>query len=217
MKTSKVISVYVKPGQRFGKLIAIEMINVYDSLGRKKWLCKCECGKTEKLSTHLLNGGFVKSCKHCTPRNTDIEKKQQNKKNGFQPKPFGESSFNALYCSYKCGAKSRNLEFLLTKEEFKLLVTSNCFYCNKKPSQIYNRKNSNGSFTYNGVDRIDNCKGYTIKNSRPCCKKCNILKFNLTENEFLNLIIKIYNNWVIKNIMKDHKQFSNINIVPQEH
>ena len=35
------------------------------------------------------------------------------------------------------GYKKRH-DFELTKEEFKKLISGNCFYCGKKPSQEYN-------------------------------------------------------------------------------
>jgi len=35
-----------------------------------------------------------------------------------------------------------------------------------------------------GVDRVDNTKGYTKENCVPCCKICNRLKSDLTKEEF---------------------------------
>ena len=52
---------------------------------------------------------------------------------------------------------------------------------------------NNGDYVYNGIDRIDNNKGYTIDNIVPCCAKCNYAKGKLTLQEFKELIEGIYN------------------------
>lgn len=39
---------------------------------------------------------------------------------------------------------------------------------------------------YNGIDRIDNAKGYTIENSVTCCKRCNFAKRNMSYDEFIS-------------------------------
>lgn len=105
----------------------------------------------------------------------------------------GESNFNLLYNGYKTHARSRNLEFNLTKEEFRILTKGNCNYCNIEPSSIKTRKRCNGSYIYNGVDRKDNSIGYILENCTPCCGTCNSMKSNLSLEDFKNKIISIYN------------------------
>ena len=36
----------------------------------------------------------------------------------------------------------------------------------------------------NGVDRVDNTKGYSVDNSVPCCKFCNTAKHTMSEGDF---------------------------------
>jgi 5-methylcytosine-specific restriction endonuclease McrA len=43
-----------------------------------------------------------------------------------------------------------------------------------------------------GIDRVDNTKGYTIENSRPCCFRCNQAKSSMTEQEFFDWIKAVY-------------------------
>ena len=45
----------------------------------------------------------------------------------------------------------------------------------------------------NGLDRVDNNKGYTIDNVVPCCKRCNYAKNNQTPREFKEWVKKVYN------------------------
>lgn len=67
-----------------------------------------------------------------------------------------------------------------------------CSFCMVAPSNLSNsHKRFNGSWEYNGLDRIDSSKGYTMSNVQPCCYLCNQLKSNLDEEVFLNHIKKI--------------------------
>ncbi len=77
-----------------------------------------------------------------------------------------------------------------------------CFYCGSVPIRTYNaanerrhdsqRQRSEGDFTYNGLDRIDNSKGHTDDNVVPCCTRCNKAKMDMTLNEFLTHIVLMY-------------------------
>ncbi len=111
----------------------------------------------------------------------------------------GTSGFNQLYGKYKSLSK---LEFELTKEEFKQLVQSNCFYCGNPPSHIIDKfkphyskeANENTRFIYNGIDRVDSNKGYILSNCVPCCGKCNQAKMSLSQSDFFIMIKQIYEN-----------------------
>ena len=98
--------------QRFGKLVVLG-ISKERKRNRKAWKCLCDCGKTIDALPHELVSGAVTSCK-C---------------NQHKRKPEGEASFYQLYRNYKRNGTTRNLKFTLSKEEFKELVTGNCFYC----------------------------------------------------------------------------------------
>lgn len=79
---------------------------------------------------------------------------------------------------YKRGAIKRNHEFLLTKEDFQKFVNVPCNYCNDYLIEV-------------GIDRVDNRKGYTMKNCVPCCKICNVMKKELEVGFFLEQCKKI--------------------------
>jgi hypothetical protein len=88
---------------------------------------------------------------------------------------------NPNYKSYKHGAKTRNLVFDLSKEDFKSITSDSCYYCGEFDSRI-------------GIDRSDNTKGYTLENCVPCCATCNHMKKNHTQSYFISHIQKIYRN-----------------------
>jgi hypothetical protein len=83
------------------------------------------------------------------------------------------------------------LEFSLSKAFFRKLVKSPCHYCGQQNTQRTSSHRRNGSFYHIGVDRKDNTKGYTIKNSLPCCKICNRAKSAMTYRQFKNWIKKL--------------------------
>ena len=48
----------------------------------------------------------------------------------------------------------------------------------------------------NGIDRLDSSKPYEVDNCVSCCSKCNYMKQDNTEQEFIDQIKKIYNNLI---------------------
>ena len=97
----------------------------------------------------------------------------------------------ATIASYKNHARSRDLQFSLTETECEALFGEPCWYCGIEPSNISGRSENNGSFTYNGIDRVDNSQGYTPANVVTCCKQCNSSKSDLSLNEFLDWIKRV--------------------------
>ncbi len=109
-------------------------------------------------------------------------------------KEKGTSGLSVLYRRYKMKAKYRKLEFSLDKNTFKMLTSSNCYYCGEKPNQQVFEPNLsaqgkiNSTYLYNGLDRIDNNKGYTKDNVVPCCRLHNEWKRALSYKDFINII-----------------------------
>lgn len=127
------------------------------------------------------------------------------------------TSYNKLYRDYSYGARRRNYKFDLSFTDFKKLISSNCYFCNKIPNNKFNpylnkkglingKKTNTINITYikeltivyNGIDRLDNTKGYTKKNSVSCCKQCNFLKADYSSKEFLSIIKNIYEHKIKK-------------------
>lgn len=80
------------------------------------------------------------------------------------------------------------LEFSLTKKQFETLIFENCYYCGGGLSNCISIKYKTGDsfgFIYNGVDRVDNTKGYSLSNSITCCKWCNQAKSDRSVSEFV--------------------------------
>jgi hypothetical protein len=171
-------------GEKFGRLTAITRAG-YDKHRNILWNCICECGTETIVTGYALRRHTTQSC-GCYRRETVLF--------GTNKKPHGNASLNKIFDSYKRSAKARKLDFLLSKSEFQELISSNCFYCNKKPAQQQNAKHTNGNIIYNGIDRLDNSNGYIIGNVIPSCFQCNHSKGTNTEIEFYTWVKSIYIN-----------------------
>jgi hypothetical protein len=100
-----------------------------------------------------------------------------------------------LYSVYKTRASYRyKKSFTLTRKEFSMLTKDNCYYCGSPPSsspKTVKRNYNNELYIYNGIDRVDNSKGYDIDNCVTCCEICNRMKLDHSVDMFLNHIKKI--------------------------
>lgn len=159
-------------GLRSGSLVALYPTRL-DKHRNWQWMCQCACGGTKEVRSSLLVKQKVKTC-GCSGKSSE-------------KLPVGESSFNELYGRYKRQAETRGHSFELSKETFREYTTSLCFYCGSYPkNRVTNGKT--GEYFYNGIDRKDNTKGYTVENTVPCCTICNRAKRDLPFEEFCSWI-----------------------------
>jgi len=168
-------------GKKFGRLTVIKRSYPNDKLNSVMWLCKCDCGKEKIIRGNSLKCGLTKSC-GCLMKDYYCRLKS------------GLANMHEVMSRYKRQAKQRGHVFKLTDEEFLKITKQNCYYCGAKPNNTIHKKTHNGEYVYNGIDRIDNTKGYTIDNVVPCCHPCNQAKSSRTLQEFKDWVKKIYNN-----------------------
>lgn len=176
-------------GKTFGRWTVVEG-EEKTKWGTRKIKCRCECGKEKFLRVDLLKNGESRSC-GCLKQKLWLERITL---------PKGISERNKRIDTYKRQAKIKNLPYELDLEQFLELTQKNCFYCGAEPTSYAKNKKSNGSFIGNGIDRIDNTKGYTIKNTLPCCQICNLAKRAMTFDEF-----KIWNKKVFEHLYSDEE------------
>ena len=102
---------------------------------------------------------------------------------------FSVRRISRLFTSFGVRARRRNLDANLSKVLFAELVNSDCYYCGDSPG---NREKDRGRvYVYQGIDRVNNTKGYEIDNVVPCCILCNKMKKAMGQEEFLLHIHKI--------------------------
>jgi len=107
---------------------------------------------------------------------------------------FGKAAANAVVNAYKQRARRKNIKWKLTKKQALSLFVNNCMICKTSPSNTMNTLRNSGTFKYNGIDRVDSNKDYTIDNVQTMCFICNRAKGDLTQNEFNNWITKLKEN-----------------------
>lgn len=70
------------------------------------------------------------------------------------------------------------------------MTSSECFYCGSAPVRVKNfrgAKSEHAAYVFNGIDRVDNARGYVADNCVACCTRCNVAKGTLTQEAFLRM------------------------------
>lgn len=105
-----------------------------------------------------------------------------------------DAMLSKIIANYKRGAKDRGLEFKLSREEVADILHKPCYLCGRKDVNQWNINGSGIFYKYNGIDRVDNSKGYLINNVKPCCFDCNHAKSKYDLNGFLEWVSLIAKN-----------------------
>jgi hypothetical protein len=161
-------------GREFGNWKVIRLAEDKKHDCHTYWYVQCSCGNTTYTRADSLKALKSRQCKKC--------KHLEQTKNDF--------ALNTVYLNYQKGANRRGLNFELSKDKFQELISRNCFFCGTSPATIW--KYAHTPLIYNGIDRLDNSRGYSEDNCVPCCKTCNYAKQTMSVEEFLAWITKVY-------------------------
>lgn len=183
----------VKVGEIFGRLTVVSEDTKQNMAGNRYFNCKCECGAQKLIRGASLRANNTVSC--------GCYRIENNRK------AAGEVSWTSLWNDYKYGAKSRNLLFSLTFEEFKHVASRICEYCGAAPRKYNHYIKTDGTpslnngatnegitrswINANGIDRIDNNTGYELNNCVPCCSFCNFIKSDMDSKEWVAWINRL--------------------------
>lgn len=177
-------------GRRFERLTVIKLSHS-NKHKNTCWLCKCDCGNEKIIKGSSLTNERTRSC-GCLQK--EHLKKRREKAVDKIRLPEGIAARNCVINTYKQGAKRRGLEWNLTNEQIIVLIKEDCHYCGSPPSNILSHPSLNGSYTYTGIDRVDNDIGYFLDNVVSCCDFCNRAKKQMSVEEFQEQIKRIYLN-----------------------
>jgi hypothetical protein len=162
--------------QRFGKLVVIQEAARKRTKGKneskRRWLCRCDCGKEKIISHSSLKGGLTISC-------TCYQKEQITK--ALQKEPYW-----VPYARLVRDAKKRHISVNLSFEEYQNFAQKNfvCHYCSFP--LVWCKHSTNDTSRGHNLDRKDSSKGYSVENCVPCCKGCNESK-----------LLRCYEEWVL--------------------
>ncbi len=174
-------------GQRFGRLTALEPTGRVNSRRYAIWRFQCDCGAiVERVGGHVVQNAkrqrSIPSCGSFDCRGS-----------GKARRPNGVSGRNRLASAYRRSAQARNLAFELSDERLDALFQGPCHYCGAEPSQVsITRKSRSAPFVYNGIDRLDNSRGYVEGNVVSCCGRCNRAKGTMSREEFLAWVERVH-------------------------
>lgn len=108
--------------------------------------CKAEKPLSEFFRSTRRKRGYTYECKAC------LSVKDRKVENRFS--------------NSRARARQDGIEWKLSLEDYKALVTRRCIYCSV----------SLLGYTGRGIDRIDTSQGYQAGNVAPCCGLCNQVK-----------------------------------------
>lgn len=136
--------------------------------------------------------GHMARCKECDKKisqdyklNNEELIKEKRKKRSVTV----EYKINSRYKGYRERHKEKfNFDIPVSIDEVTEIIIKPCFYCGEMDIPV------------NGLDRVDNTKGYEKDNVVSCCRRCNTMKLDLTVDEFKKKICKIYNHICIIDI-----------------
>jgi hypothetical protein len=187
-------------GHQYGFLTAVKCVGVKETYNKKSnriikrpvWLFKCHCGKEIKRTRSEVEScqrhGLTISC------GCESFKHKRGNKHGLW-KGFGEIS-KQYFTRTKRGAKKRNLEFNVTLEYlWNLFLKQNkkCALTDEDINFGSATQKQNNSFKNQtaSLDRIDSSKGYVEGNVQWVHKYINNMKWDLTQNEFIEWCRKV--------------------------
>jgi len=170
----------IEPGTRYGRLVVVSQANER-YFGRRQYLFRCDCGQETTAPW-----GEKKSC-GCLRRDTCSTTGKR------KTLPDGKAALHRLFRNYKNNADQKGIEFIVDLDEFQRITSSNCHYCGQEPTPMpmTNRRHQT-TYNRNGIDRVDDTKGYISGNCVACCKWCNYAKRERTPQEFLLWVRRVF-------------------------
>jgi hypothetical protein len=179
-------------GQKFGNLEVLEIFNSQPGKARR-CLCRCDCRVVKEFVLKEITSGKTVSC-GCVRR-------EKSRQRDYARKPEGAAQFNRILSSYKRNAATRGFAWELTARFCFNLFTMPCHYCGivgrsvakwSPAVQVKEEWRILSAINYNGIDRVNNDKGYCEDNVVPCCSVCNEAKGKLSLADFGAQIDKIF-------------------------
>jgi len=140
-----------------------------------------DCGRvlTEEIRAKGKHDKLLRRCVPCYEKLLKQESERTKRERNFKAEAF--TNKHVIWNHYVKGAKKRGIHFGLTKTQFEELIKKPCYYCTyQKQGEV------------NGVDRLDNQKGYIDHNVVPCCEPCNLMKGPQHPQEFIDKMHAIH-------------------------
>ncbi len=156
-----------RPADHTGRIVGMltYLYNTGDKAPSKHyiWVAQCECGELTRVAT--CNIAQNRSC-GCRVMGNE--------------RYIGVSVYQYTYRAIKQRHHQRFTGEVVGYEQYAELAASNCLYCDSPPSNMFQGR------SYQGLDRVDNNRGYTSDNVVPCCDMCNSFKSAYSVEQFID-------------------------------
>lgn len=169
-------------GKKFGKLEVVQRTD-QSKWNSVLWKCKCECGNETLASTAHLRNGDKQSC-GCLQQ--EQRKKAKTFAGIYHKGKIKASRGQKKIVQIKNSLKNskRPITWDISPEEEPTVVAwlenHSCVYCGARDKHM-------------GLDRVDSkVKSYCIGNIVPSCTACNVAKHEMSVEEFLTWIKRVY-------------------------
>lgn len=88
------------------------------------------------------------------------------------------------YIQYCKRAEKNGIDITMSFSDYNVITENPCYICGK----------INDNCNENGIDRVDNSKGYILENVRACCAECNYMKIDYCIYDLFEKFSLIYEN-----------------------
>lgn len=181
-------------GKKYGKLLVKECIISYDQDkdSRGTFLCECDCGGIVKVKGKML-GWTIGGTRSCGCLTSICKRKDKDR------------VYRESYRGHIRHARDKNF----TPVPYNLwveIVVNPCYYCGEIDERVsrgllQSKFATDSDIQYtkryiNGIDRLDNNRGYELDNCVPCCAQCNKMKLNYPKEYFYKRVETIYNHHI---------------------
>jgi hypothetical protein len=151
-------------GQRFGRLVAVKRVG-YAHSGHATWLCQCDCGESNVVSTNPLRRGLTRSCGCLQREKASLSGKSRGKFNLPSTKTHGEGSNDSYTPEYTCWKNVKERCLNPRVPEWKYYGGRSIEVCDRWLNSYENFLADMGRrpSPRHSIDRIDNDGPYTPK------------------------------------------------------
>lgn len=146
--------------------------------------CGEERGLSDFYSQTNVSDGLMSACKDCHKLISRLRYRRRREDGGFRMYGKRDTPGKFYFPQMVKGAKRRSILVTLGLDEVEVLVVQPCHYCGSTDYRDSVGRSVNPWF--NGLDRIDNDRGYEPGNVVPCCGECNMMRRNMTQDGFLH-------------------------------
>lgn len=162
------------------------------------------CGEKNILLFNPNKNGRCESCHRKKSLELYYKNKDKNREvvNKKSLKNYYANIIHYRIVSAKTRASKKELDFNITEQTINDLIIKQNNKCAYSGIEFVNDGSNIRSLS---IDKIDPTKGYTEDNIQLVCSIVNMMKSNLQEDEFLEIINKIYD-VSIKNIKQDNEK-----------